>query len=90
MKLKAIRLLFTFERQPVIAYATMAAGDYDLSFNVRYQSPFIRQFLPEGCIRFSLADSIAGPLYPSPQVEALLISTSEALSKRLQSESLFV
>jgi hypothetical protein len=81
MKNKCLNIQFMFNSQPVSAFVNIVAADYDLRFSVRYQEPFIKEFLPEAHAQVSLIDGIQSPCNCTPQAQELIATTGEALSQ---------
>jgi hypothetical protein len=74
---------FLFRQRPVTAFVTVRPVGYDLSFRIRYQDDFIKNYLPGGTAVLTLTNGVEKPLQLDEEAEQLILATTEAITEHI-------
>lgn len=74
---------FLFKHQPVTAFVSVRPVGYDLSFRIRYQNAFVKDYLPGGTAIVSLTKGVEKPQHLDEVAEQLIIATTEAITEHI-------
>lgn len=74
---------FIFRQQPVTAFVSVRPVGYDLSFRIRYQDEFVKDYLPGGTAVLSLTNGVEKPLQLDEEAEQLILATTEAITEHI-------
>ena len=74
---------FIFRKKPVTAFVSVRPVGYDLSFRIRYQDDFVKNYLPGGTAVVSLTNGVEKPQQLDDEAEQLILATTEAITEHI-------